>query len=187
MELEGKTILPEFLKWALDGLSKKNDTEIEDRSKIYETQHKSLVATQKELDSLTRMRYKELIDDETFIKERDLLVTSIAKLKEQLRGTENRAEHWIELTEKTFHFATYARKAFLFGTLEQKREILTALGWNFIINGKKLSISTNEWLVPIENGYSELETEYTRLELNKTLTNVGRNEALASIRLRWGD
>lgn len=64
------------------------------------------------------MRYKELIDDATFIKERDILTTSIAKLKEKLRETENRAERWVELTEKTFHFATYARKAFVNGSLD---------------------------------------------------------------------
>ena len=49
-ELEKFTILPEFLEWALDGLNRKNDTEIEDRSKIYETQHRALVQTQNELD-----------------------------------------------------------------------------------------------------------------------------------------
>ncbi len=185
-EIEGKTIIPEFLGWALEGLSKKNDTEIEDRSKIYEMRHKNLVETQKELDELTKMRYRQLIDDTAFIKERDLLMANIAKLKEQLRETENRAERWIELTEKTFCFATYAHKAFLFGTLDQKREILSALGWNFIVNGKKLSISPNEWLVPIEKGYPELKAEYERLELTKTLTDIERNEVFASIRLRWG-
>ena len=185
MDIEEKTIIPEFQQWALEILNKQNDKEITDRTKIYEMQHQSVVETQKELDSLTRMRYKELIDDTTFIKERDILTTSIMKLKEKLRETENRAERWLELTEKTFHFATYARKAFVNGSLDQKREILTALGWNFSIKGKKLSISTHEWFVPIENNYPELEKEYKRLELDKTLTITELNEAKASLRLRW--
>ncbi len=33
-EIEKYTILPEFLQWALEGLNKKNDTEIEDRTKV---------------------------------------------------------------------------------------------------------------------------------------------------------
>ena len=185
MDIEEKTIISEFQQWALEILNKQNDKEITDRTKIYEMQHQSVVETQKELDSLTRMRYKELIDDTTFIKERDNLTTSIMKLKEKLRETENRAERWLELTEKTFHFATYARKAFVNGSLDQKREILTALGWNFSIKGKKLSISTHEWFVPIENNYPELEKEYKRLELDKTLTITELNEAKASLRLRW--
>ena len=185
MDIEEKTIISEFQQWALEILNKQNDKEITDRTKIYEMQHQSVVETQKELDSLTRMRYKELIDDTTFIKERDILTTSIMKLKEKLRETENRAERWLELTEKTFHFATYARKAFVNGSLDQKREILTALGWNFSIKGKKLTISTHEWFVPIENNYPELEKEYKRLELDKTLTITELNEAKASLRLRW--
>jgi len=45
------------------------------------------------------------------IKERNSLQIKINQLKNKLRETEARAECWLELTEKTFHFATYARKA----------------------------------------------------------------------------
>ena len=65
-ELEGLTILPEFRGWALEVLNENNDREIEDRSKVYEMQHKNLITTQKELDNLTKMRYRDLIDDDTF-------------------------------------------------------------------------------------------------------------------------
>ncbi len=53
-ELEGLTILPEFRDWALEVLNENNDREIEDRTKVYEMQHKNLVTTQKELDNLTK-------------------------------------------------------------------------------------------------------------------------------------
>ena len=59
------------------------------------------------------MRYRQLIDDEIFIKEKNTLQGKIAQVKERLRETETRAEWWLELTEKTFNFATYARKAFM--------------------------------------------------------------------------
>jgi hypothetical protein len=177
--------LPEFLQWALDGLNKKNDAEIEDRSKIYEMQHKTLVETQKELDELTKMRYRQLIDDEAFIKERNLLQAKITNLKSKLRETEGRAERWLELTERTFNFATYARKTFLMGGLERKREILMALGKTPIIKNEKLTIEANEWFVPVKNGYPALEKEYLGLELNKTPLNKAKTEALTSVRARW--
>ena len=72
-EIEKYTILPEFLNWALESLTKNNDTEIEGRTKVYEMQHKNLAGTQKELDELTKMRYRQLIDDGTFIKEKNTL------------------------------------------------------------------------------------------------------------------
>ena len=122
------SILPEFLEWALEGLRAKNNTEIEDRSKIYEMQHKSLTQAQGQLDELTKMRYRQLIDDETFLKEKNELQAIITKLKETLRETESRAERWLELTEKTFVFATYARKAFLTGGLELKKRNFNVLG-----------------------------------------------------------
>jgi DNA invertase Pin-like site-specific DNA recombinase len=188
-EIEKYTILPEFLQWALEGLNTKNDTEIEDRSKIYETQHKALSQAQNELDELTKMRYRQLIDDDTFLKGKGELQTKISQLQNKLRETEARAERWIELTEKTFSFATYARKAFISAKgkegLELKKEILLALGQTPIIRDQMLVIEPNEWFVPIKNDYPALEKEYLRLELKKTPMNTAQTKALASVRTRW--
>lgn len=186
IELERYTILPKFQEWALEILNRHNDKEIEERSMVYENLHKSLTETQKELDALTKMRYRELIDDETFIKERDGLKTKIAKFTSNLRETESRAEKWLELTEKTFNFACYARKEFITGSLEKKREIYSALGWNFLVKDQKVHITPNEWFVPIEKAYPALEAEYNRLELDKTLDTATRNERLAQLILTWG-
>ena len=186
VELERHTILPKFQEWALEILNRDNDKEIEERTKVYETQHKSLSETQKELDTLTKMRYRELIDDETFIKERDELKTKIAKLTSNLRETESRAEKWLELTEKTFNFACYARKEFLLGGLDKKKEIFSALGQNFTVKDKKIHITPNEWFVPIEKAYPALEAEYNRLELDKTIDKSTRNEHYAQLILSWG-
>lgn len=186
IELERYTILPKFREWALEILNKNNDKEIEDRTKIYETQHKSLTETQKELDTLTKMRYRDLIDDETFVRERDELQSKIVKLKTNLRETESRAEKWLELTEKTFNFATYARKAFMGPDLQTKREIFSALGQNFSMKDGKVFINPNEWFVPIEKAYPKLETEYNRLELDETLDISTRNARFAELILSWG-
>ncbi len=185
-ELEKHTIIPQFKEWALDILNKRNDQEIKDRTTIYEQQHKSLVTTQKELDNLTKMRYRELIDDEMFIKERDNLRAKINTLQENLRSTENRAEKWLDLTEKTFYFATYARAQFIKGDLKTKREIFNSLGLNFSLKDKKLYINKADWLIPIEKAYPALESEYNRLELDKTLTSKEKNDAFASLILDWG-
>lgn len=141
------------------------------------------------MDELTKMRYRQLIDDETFIKEKNSLQSKITQLKESLRHTETRAEQWLELTEKTFNFATYARKAFIMAKgktgLELKKEILMALGKTPIIRDKKLFIEPNKWFVPIEKGYPALEAEYLRLEPAERLVNTAKTEALASVRTRW--
>jgi len=184
-ELEGLTILPEFKGWALEVLNENNDHEIEDRTKIYEMQHANLVTTQKELDNLTKMRYRELINDDTFIKERNDLQSKITEMKEKLHHTESRAERWLELTEKTFNFAQYARSAFIKGGLELKKEILMSLGYNTQIKAGKLSLETMGYFIPIKNGASALQKQYLGLELGKKSVTKAQTEALASIRAQW--
>lgn len=184
-ELEKYTILPEFRTWALDVLATSNDVEIEDRSKVYEMLQKSLIKKQGELDQLTRMRCRDLIDDEMFSKEKEILQKKIAQLKSNARETENRAEKWLELTEKTFNFATYARIKFNKGTLEQKKEILATLGSNPIIKDQQLLIQAHKWFQIIKDGYKPLEAEYARLELNKLPLNKAKREALTSLIATW--
>ena len=119
------------------------------------------------------------------MKERNILLTDIRQLKENLRETENSAEDWLELTEKTFDFATYARKAFIEGDIQTKKEILMALGNRITIKDGILKIEPNEWLVPIAKDYPELEKEYIRLEPSKTLKNKHKIDEIYSIKKRW--
>jgi len=178
-------ILPEFKDWALDILSQRNDREIDDRTRVYETQHKNLTETQKQLDELTRMRYRQLIDDEQFIKESGFLKKEITRLKGRLRETENRAERWLELTENTFKFATYAHAHFLKGDLKKKKEILLGLGSNFIFKDEKLTLQANELLEPIIRQYPALEKKYLRLEPTKNRLIKTKNSALDAIICEW--
>ena len=179
------TLLPEFYDWALEGLNQVNDKEIIDRTKIYEMQHSSITQTQKELDNLTKMRYRELIDDETFVKERDALQKQMKKLQQELHETEQRAEDWTELTEKVFRFARYAQGHFENGSIEEKKEVLRGLGSNFLLKDQKLHISAYKWLQPIIDGYKPLEQEYLTLEPIKQGSTQVKTEALTSVITRW--
>ncbi|MSU55312.1 MAG: recombinase family protein [Candidatus Taylorbacteria bacterium] len=180
-ELGNITILPEFKDWALTILRENNDNEITERTAVYENQHKTLTATQRQLDALTKMRYSELISDEEFVKERKSLQNQIAVLTERVRSTEVRAVNWLELTEKTFEFACHAREAFVSGDLDTKKEILSALGQNYTLKDRKLVILPNEWLKPIIERYPAMEKEYNRLELTKYKDPQRRKEAFASL------
>ncbi|PIU07802.1 MAG: hypothetical protein COT31_03685 [Candidatus Moranbacteria bacterium CG08_land_8_20_14_0_20_34_16] len=71
------------------------------------------------------------------------------------------------------------------GTIEQKKEILSALCSNPIIKDQKLTIQAEEWFQVMRNGYKPLETEYLRLELNKTPLSKAKSEALTSLIATW--
>lgn len=179
------TILPEFKDLALEVLNQSNDLEIVDRTKIYEMQQKAINEAQKQLDNLTQMRCRELIDDEEYLKEKQLLQLELNKLKQQQKETESRAENWLELTEKTFDFACYARIRFINGDIETKKAILAAIGSNWTLKDGKLSIQANECLQPIINGYPALEKEYLALEPVKLPLSKAKTERLNSVFTRW--
>ncbi len=184
-EMDRYILLPKFKDWALEMLNKYNDTEIKQRSKIHEMQANGVLQIQNEIDNLTKMRYRELIDDKEYLKEKNELQSKLNKLKEELGDTQARAENWLELTEKTFEFITYAAYHFNKGSFEKKRTILTGFGSNFLIKDKKLEMAEQKWLVPIGDDYKQLEERYLALETDKTATESSKSEAIEQIRLTW--
>lgn len=184
-EIKKWAILPEFRDWALDILNKENDKEIEDRKQIHKTRSRAVLDTQNQIDNLTKMRYRSLIDDEEYVKERKLLQEQLTSLKQCRDETEERAEKWLELTEKTFDFAMNAREAFIQGDIDTKKDILMAIGQNPTIKDGILRIETNEWLVSIKEAYPKLEEEYLRLEPLQVPVNKERTERLDPVRLMW--
>ena len=174
-------IHPMFKDWALNILQESNSQEIDERTKVYETQHNTLVDTQRHLDNLTQMRYKELINDAEYIKEKKILQDQITILTEKLRTTENRAKVWIDLTEKTFNFACNARYRFENGDIQTKREVLCALGQNYTLKDKKLVILPNEWLKPIINKKELINSKVNWLELENNKDPQRQKEAFASL------
>ncbi|MBP9782121.1 MAG: recombinase family protein [Candidatus Pacebacteria bacterium] len=186
-ELQKCTIAPKFFQWAMERLSEANELEVTDRVKIYESQQSSYTKLQAELDNLAKMLYKELISEDDFTRMRDDLRTKLATLKLSMQSTEDRAAKWLDASKEVFDFVTFSR-ARLHNpetTSEDKRKILTSLGWNFTMLNQKLNISKYEHILTIENKYPPLESRLTRLELNKTLTTTGRNIELDAIRSDW--
>ncbi|HQI74743.1 MAG TPA: recombinase family protein [Candidatus Pacearchaeota archaeon] len=184
-ELAKFTILPQFKDWALQVLNKQNDQEILNRAKTYEMQQRTLTKTQQELDNLSRMRYREEIDEDFYTREKSQLQEKISRLREQVRLTEDRADKWLELTEKAFDFAVYARARFNEGDLMTKKEILSALGSNFLLKDGIISINRAEWLEPIVKSYPAIEKEYLRLEPAINFANKEKTEVFASVISRW--
>lgn len=185
IEVEKHTINPKFKEWALEVLNRENDYEVANRQTTYEAQQKAINDAQTELDNLTRMCYRQLIDEDAFARQSEPIKQRIAALRNNLRNTEDRAEKWQEMTERAFNFVAHAHWRFLAGSPQEKREILGALGSNFSIKDKKLIFDGRKWLVPIQEAYPELASEYKRIELDKKLSVEQRNAAFSAVILSW--
>lgn len=184
-ELFKITILPEFKKWALQKLNRDNDKEIKERATIYQSYQRQFNETQKQIDSLTQMRYRDLISDEEYLSEKSKLFKKREEFKTMLENTETRADKWLELGEKMYDFAVYAREAFNTGNSQTKREVLACLGKAIKIKDKRLELEFNDWLVPIAKHYKNIEKEYLRLELDKNMSQTRRKHELSLVRSSW--
>ncbi len=183
-ELAKYTISEKFRDWALKILEEEHAEEAKEREAIYKSQLSSLEVLQRELDSLITMRMRELIDDDQYTSRKKELTEKIAVMKQKTSETQNRAQKWLQYTEQTFNFAHMAKAKFEDPetTVEDKKGIFTALGWNYIIKDKKLFISPCEWLEPIAKKKNAIESEISRCELENNEDPQRQKEAFASLR-----
>ena len=184
-ELSKYTILPEFRDIALKVLRRNNKIEVKDRTGVYKMQQHTREEVQKRLDKLVDMRTRDLLDDDEYLEQKHKLKSELIRTDDSLRNTEQRADDWLELTEKAFDFATYARARFANGTLADKRDVLRTLGKNLTLKDGHLEITPNEWLIPIAEGYPELEASYRKVRTNKKASAKELEEALVPIFNTW--
>ena len=76
------------------------------------------------------MRLRDLVTDQEYLRQKEELLAEQRRLKEKHEDTEHRGGNWLELSEKTFLFARYARFWFENGSLKDRKLILEALGSN---------------------------------------------------------
>lgn len=185
-ELEKYTIPEDFKNWALNILKKENEKEIDDRSKIYEMQNKKYLDLQEQLDRLTDLRIKDQIEEDDFLKRKVDLNNEITNIREKLNISQDRGHDWAELMAKAFNFAAYARERFINGDLQVKREILSAIGQNFVLTRGKLHIEPMAWLIPISNLNKIGENASIRLEPTKNWSSSQTNQSSVQKSLQWG-
>jgi len=153
-----------FHKWALDELKKDSAKDGENIKKITENKQKEYNNCLKKFDAIIEMRANSELTQEEFMAKKESLAKEKAKLYEILTDTDKRADEWIGKAEKVFSFARDAKTNFKNGTLQQKREILSALGSNLLLKDKILTISIQKPFILIEKMAEEVKAIYSRLE-----------------------
>lgn len=143
--LLAKFTIPEsFKNWAIKWLQREHFIEIRDRTNIKNSLQNLDKDIQKQVDTLLTSLLKELVTQEEYQKKKELLLLEQQNLRKNLDETDKRADDWLELSEKTFNFACYARHWFANGTNQQKREILGTIGSNLMLKDKNLLLYQRE-------------------------------------------
>jgi len=180
-ELAKYTISPAFKDWAFSELELHDQKEVQQRTAILNQQRDAADQNQREIDNLRKMRMRDLIDDDEYREERSKLKQTRAKLKLLINSSDNRADAWDDLSDQAFEFIASIEERFENASIEQKRELFSALGSNFVLEDKIVSIEAADWLVPMANVCPTLDAEFQRLELDQNLDETTRNERLADL------
>lgn len=184
-EIEPFDITPEFYQWALDVLSRASEDEKQEQDQIRASQEAALQDAQRQLDNLTRMRYRDQINDETYTKEKQVLQEAINRLNIELQKITKQYISPNERALKVFNFATQARINFRKGTPEDQRAFLTDVGSElYYMTGKIVIIAKKEYQ-PIINNYGPLKDEFDRIETTNFASTKEKTEALTSVISSW--
>ena len=118
-------------------------------SGVKRTVEQAIASCERNLDNLTKLRYRELIDDEEFLRQRASLTQEQLKLKQ--REQQLNTEQWVEPSRRLFLFSNRAVFWLSHGTATEKRLILSTVGSNLTLSAKKLSIDARKPFLILQN------------------------------------
>jgi DNA invertase Pin-like site-specific DNA recombinase len=127
------------------------------------------------LENLNQMRLRELISDEEYLSEKRKLLDEKIRLEESLNAKGSGLNKVHDLTVKTFKFAHEALERFESGTPEIKKAIVHAIGSNFSLRDRKLSIDVEKPFELIEKTLNALSPEINRLQLSKNEMDISQS------------
>ena len=168
-ELSRFEISESFKTWAIKYLQELNANERIDREIIREDQQKAYNESVNQLDKLLNMRLNEQISDNEYNQKRQALLIEKESMLTKINQTNKRIDDWLDLSERTFNFACYARYWFENGDLRTKTRILAALGSNLTINNKKLQVDGQKPFYLIEKCLQTIKAEAPEFEPAKEI------------------
>lgn len=173
--------IPESFKdWAIEYLNELHDREAIEQSSIVESTSIKYKDCLERINNLIKLKISpmnsdgSILPDEEFKKQMSPLQKEKLDIEQEQKTLSKRADEWLELSQKTFNFACYARLRFEHGDLQQKREILAAVGSNFILKDKLLSLSVSKPFVAIQKAKIKADRIVARLELEEKVDSASQ-------------
>jgi hypothetical protein len=178
--LTSMEIPEDFTKWALKRLRTMNEQEVGDREKMYAMQRKEYDGSVKKIDNLIDMRANSEITEDEFRARKTTLLADKERFQKLLKDTDKRVENWLDVAERGFNFAEKAWLAFNKGGLEVRKEIFAALGSDFVLKDRIISIDLDNLLLPVQIASKEAKRISNRLEPHRKAGNTEAVELLYS-------
>ena len=168
-------ISEQFKDWAIKYLHEYRSGEAKANDEILEAKQKELLNVNRQLDSLV-LKYTapenetgELISADEFKTLKGNLVKQKIELDQWIANQATEKDRWLELTERTFNFAKYARYHFANGDREMRRSVFAALGSYLYLADQKINIELHYPFKTIMQKKEEIEQELLQV---RTLQNT---------------
>ncbi len=169
--LLSKIEIPEAFKaWAIQYLNELHDQEAKEQDAIAESVNTKYKDCLERINNLIKLKISPMNSDGSVLSDEDFK-KQIAPLQKEKKDIEQeqktlakRADEWLELSQKTFNFACYARLRFQHGSLHEKKEILATIGSNFILKDKILSLTVPKPFIAIQEAKVETDRIVARFK-----------------------
>lgn len=192
--LKSLSISEKFKSWAIKYLHEIRQNEAQSNEVILENKQETLLQITKQLDNLL-IKYTspenesgQLITDQEYQALKSQFLNQKASLESELKTQGKTIEEWVELSERTFKFARYARIWFAKGDMDTKRAIFACLGSHLVIKDQKLNVELHPYFKVIFENLAEAERELIEVRTSESVVNKRQiAEILAKcLTLRWG-
>jgi site-specific DNA recombinase len=141
--LEGISIPQQFHDWALARLQQTAEEHRDEKTVQRTSLERARTTGAKELENLTKLRIRDLLTDEEYIKQRQELERQQIGIAQRLEMIQS-ADSMFEPSQLFISFNRGMVSWFKAGDIETKRLILTIVGSNFLLTNKKLSIDAKK-------------------------------------------
>ena len=181
----------EFKDWAIKYLNELTDYEVQNREAVRQNFKGAYDDCVKKLDNLLKLKISpqnsngDVISDEEYTGQRKSLLEEKQALLEKINNTDTRQNNWMELSERTFEFARYARYWFANGDVKTKTQILATLGSDITVRDRELVIDGYKSFFLIEKGLEEVRETAKALEPTKSLDELLQSGVAEPLRTAW--
>lgn len=175
-------ISPKMYEWAMETLRKFSEHQVAQREAEQAMQRNAITGIQHQLDKLLDMATRGLIDDEVYRSKGASLKDQLKQLHDEQADFNYRVKSWYENITQTFELLTDASSEFANGDIAKKRDILLAIGQNPVLLDGKLSITPNEWLIPVEKSAFSIREALEKVRTEPLQIQKASEEAIS---LQW--
>lgn len=175
-----------FCEWSLLFIDELAKTEDQDRSEDIKTLENRSQELDRSIEELTRMRYRLLITDAEFERERSMLDVERSNVTDAMEKASRLAGQWQDQVRHVYTMMESLHDRFVKGDSTVKRSILSEIGSNLVLKDKKLIIEATKPFVLVGQQYHQHAGTFRQFEPPKKGDTATQNPFSAlTIRLLW--